>query len=114
VFLDRTGTVFMIDFGFSELAAEDLLLETDVAELLASSATVVGARRALDVARSVVGPEVLSTAGQRLVPSRLSGATRTTMKGLPGCLEELRAGAVAGADAVQLDRIEDEPADAAP
>ncbi len=39
VFLGADGELFLIDFGFSELAAEDLLLQTDVAELLASSAS---------------------------------------------------------------------------
>ena len=47
VFLDSEGSLFLIDFGFSELAAEDLLLQTDIAELLASSASVVGVERAL-------------------------------------------------------------------
>ena len=55
VFLGDDGQSWIIDFGFSELAASDLLLHTDVAELLASSTTVVGAERAIAVAESVVG-----------------------------------------------------------
>ena len=46
VFLDDSGQVWLIDFGFSEVAASDLLLATDVAELLASSSLCVGAERA--------------------------------------------------------------------
>src|SRR5690606_2873030 len=36
VFLGADGRIALIDFGFSELAASDLLLRTDIAELLAS------------------------------------------------------------------------------
>ena len=51
VFLDNSGQVWLIDFGFSEVAASDLLLATDVAELLASSSLCVGAARAVDSER---------------------------------------------------------------
>ncbi len=37
IFLDDDGQVWLIDFGFGEMTASDLLLATDVAELLASS-----------------------------------------------------------------------------
>ena len=37
IFLDDGGQVWLIDFGFGEVVASDLLLATDVAELLASS-----------------------------------------------------------------------------
>ena len=47
VFLDDGGDVWLIDFGFSEVAASDLLLATDVAELLASSSLCVGPERAI-------------------------------------------------------------------
>ena len=47
VFLDDDGEVWLIDFGFSEMAASDLLLATDVAELVASSSVYVGAERAV-------------------------------------------------------------------
>ena len=91
VFLADDGQAWIIDFGFSELAASDLLLNTDVAELLASSTTVVGAERAVAVARSVVGAEALAAARSRLRPGMLSGATRTAMKASPGLLDDLRA-----------------------
>ena len=42
VFVDDGGDVWLIDFGFSEVAASDLLLATDVAELVASSSACVG------------------------------------------------------------------------
>ena len=47
IFVDDAGEVWLIDFGFSEMAASDLLLATDVAELLASSSLYVGPERAV-------------------------------------------------------------------
>jgi hypothetical protein len=82
--------VWLIDFGFSELAASSLLLATDVAELVASSTLQVGPGRAVAVARAAVGPEVLGDALDRLRPWALSGATRTGMKERRGLLDDLR------------------------
>jgi len=92
VFLDDCDRAWIIDFGFSELAAADLLLDTDIAELLASSTTVVGVARAVDIATAAVGCDALAAARLRLHPSLLSGATRTAMKSAPGLLDELRTG----------------------
>jgi undecaprenyl-diphosphatase len=97
VFLDADGELFLIDFGFSELAAEELLLQTDIAELLASSTSVVGIERALAAAHRGVGAAAVQDAAERLVPSRLSGATRASMKSSPGLLEQLRDAASATA-----------------
>jgi undecaprenyl-diphosphatase len=90
VFLASDGTVWLIDFGFSELAASSLLLTTDVAELLASSTLQVGPARAVAVAREAVGPAVLGDAMERLHPWAFSGATRTGLKERHGLLDDLR------------------------
>ena len=60
VFVGDDGAVWLIDFGFSELAADDVLLDGDVAELLASTASVVGPERAVAAAVPVVGPEAVA------------------------------------------------------
>ena len=91
IFLDDSGEVWLIDFGFSELAASDLLLATDVAELLASSAVYVGAQRAAAACSETVDPEGLGKALERLHPWALSGATGTAHKERPALLPELRA-----------------------
>jgi glycosyltransferase 2 family protein len=91
IFLDEDGHVWIIDFGFSELAASDLLLATDLAELLASSSTRVGPERAVAAARRALDTTGLATAMPRLQPSMLSGATRTALKASPGALDDLRA-----------------------
>jgi len=90
IFLASDGEVWMIDFGFSELAASDLLLANDVAELVASSSVVVGPERATAHAAKVVDPDTLAFATKRLQPWALSGATRTALKQRPGLLDDLR------------------------
>ena len=69
VFLADDGDAWIIDFGFSELAASDHLLATDLAELLASSATKVGAERA--VAAGVAVGRCRSRSGRRSTASQL-------------------------------------------
>jgi undecaprenyl-diphosphatase len=91
LFLGADGEVWAIDFGFSELAARELLLATDVAELLASSSTRVGAGRAVATAVATVGPAAVRSGLDRLQLPMLSGATRTALKDAPGSLDALRA-----------------------
>jgi undecaprenyl-diphosphatase len=90
VFLGADGEAWMIDFGFSELAASDLLLANDVMELVASSSAVVGPERAAVHARASVDPATMAAARDRLHPWAMSGATRTAMKSNPGLMDELR------------------------
>jgi glycosyltransferase 2 family protein len=102
IFLDDDGEVWLIDFGFSEMAASDLLLANDVAELVASSSLPVGPQRAVAHAASTVDPGTLARALDRLHPWALSGATRTALKSRSGLLDELRsrmAEAIAAASA---------------
>ena len=90
IFLDEDGSVWLIDFGFSEMAASDLLLANDVAELIASSSIPVGPERAVANAVAAVDPATLARALDRLHPWALSGATRTALRSRPGSLDELR------------------------
>jgi glycosyltransferase 2 family protein len=91
IFRDDDGQIWLIDFGFSEMAASDLLLANDVAELTASSSLVVGADRAVRHAlRAVDDPARLRLAADRLHPWALAGATRTAHKGRPGLLDDVR------------------------
>ncbi len=90
LFFGDDGQVWMIDFGFSEMAATDLLLANDVAELVASSSVVVGAERAASQALATVDDATLRRAVGRLQPWALSGATRTALKAQPGLIDDLR------------------------
>jgi uncharacterized membrane protein YbhN (UPF0104 family) len=90
IFAAADGRLYLIDFGFAELAASPLLLATDLAELIASTAPVVGVQRAVDAAERAVGPDGLARAFLRLQPYALGGATRAALKE-SGLLEPLRA-----------------------
>ncbi len=90
VFVGADGVPSMIDFGFSEIAVPDEILDADVAQLLVSLAVVVGAERATVSAIDTLGPEAVGDALTRLQTKALSGATQTALKSHPGLLEELR------------------------
>ena len=90
IFLGADGEVWLIDFGFSEMAASDLLLANDVAELVASSSVVVGPRSAVSHAVGSVDAATLARALDRLHPWALSGATRSALKERRGLLPDLR------------------------
>lgn len=91
VFLADDGVIWFIDFGFSELAASDLLLDTDLAELVLSLSLKVGPERAVARARDGVGEEALRAARYRFEPGFLSGATRTALKERPELLAQVRS-----------------------
>ena len=90
VFLADDGEPWLIDFGFSEIAASESLLESDVAQLVAALAIAVGVERAVAPAMEVLGPDALSSCLGRLQPAALSGATQTELKAHKGLLDELR------------------------
>lgn len=90
VFIDVDGVPWLIDFGFSELAASEQLVGTDAAELLASTAALVGPRRAVAAAHRSTGYSELERTMQWLQPLALSSATRTAIGGPKG-LEPIRA-----------------------
>ena len=91
VFLAADGEVWMIDFGFSELAASDLLLATDLAELVTSLSLKVGPERAVALAEAAVGSDDLKAALPRFDPKFLSGATRTAIKENPQLIADVRS-----------------------
>lgn len=89
IFMDDDGEPWLIDFGFSELAASDQLLGTDVAELLSSTAAVVGVERAVRAAHVTTGVHELERALPWLQPMALSTATRVSVGGKKG-IEPIR------------------------
>ncbi len=107
VFLDDRGDVWMIDFGFSEVSADQVLLDTDVAELVMSTALKVGAARAVAAATDVVGTDAVCRSARRMQPLALSGATRSGLKESEGLydevLDEVRESC--GVDEIRFDRI---------
>ena len=90
VFLDSDGRPWLIDFGFAELAATDGQLRSDIAELIASTASVVGPERAVSNAIAVLGADPVADASSRIQPLALSGATRDSLKKQKGLDKEIR------------------------
>lgn len=84
ILLDADHQPWLIDFGFSELAADDQLIGTDVAELLASTAARVGPARAVAAAHVATDLDELEWAMPWLQPLALSTATRQAVGGDDG------------------------------
>ena len=110
VFVAADGAAWLIDFGFSEVAVDDGILDADVAQLLASFVVVAGAERAVRAAVDALGPEAVAGALPRLQLRALSGATQTALKDHKGLLDELqqevmRQCGLERADFAQLERL---------
>jgi undecaprenyl-diphosphatase len=107
IFLDGDHEPWIIDFGFSEIAASDSLLDSDVAELVASSSIKVGAERAVRNAIDVIGADAVAAAAPRMQPLALSGATRGALKGTDG-LQEVRdeVERQTGVEDIPMERLE--------
>ena len=103
VMLAPDGRPWLIDFGFAEIAATDQMLDTDVAELLSSTALKVGAQRAVDAAVAVLGPAAVASAAPRIQPLALSTATRKSLVAHKPLCDDLRkyAGEASGAGDVE-------------
>jgi undecaprenyl-diphosphatase len=90
VFVGDDAQPWMIDFGFSEVAVPDAVLDADVSQLLASMAVAIGARRAVSTAVDVLGTDAVADALPRVQRKALSGATQTSLKHQKGLLKELQ------------------------
>lgn len=106
VFIAADGNPWMIDFGFSELAASDTLLSADVAQMLASFAVVASPERTVECAVDVIGTDALAAALPRLQLPALSGATQSALKHQKGRLEALQNEV---AHRCNVDHVEYEP-----
>ena len=90
VFVAADHQPWLIDFGFSELAVPDDILDTDVAQLLASLVVVAGPERTVHVAIDTIGRDAVADALPRLQINALSGATQEALKKQKGLLESLQ------------------------
>ncbi len=104
------GSVAVLDFRWAELSADDQLLATDVAELLVSTAAVLGTERTVRAAVDVFAPEHLATALPVLQPLVLSASTRSAVSAdkqlLPALREALEAATgVEHYELMELDRL---------
>ena len=102
------GEPWLIDFGFSEVAVAQTILDADTAQLLASLAVIVGPERAVAVAVEVLGPDAVAGALPRLQNQALSSATQGALKEHDGLLAAVREEIVerTGAGDVELVELE--------
>ncbi|WP_328927520.1 flippase-like domain-containing protein [Streptomyces sp. NBC_00190] len=80
--VDRSGSVILTDLRGGEIAAGDLVLRMDIAQLLTTLGLRVGAERAVSSAVSVLGPDAVADCLPLLQPIALSRSTRATLRKL--------------------------------
>ncbi|MFG2625725.1 lysylphosphatidylglycerol synthase domain-containing protein [Streptomyces sp. NPDC048473] len=82
ILVDRSGKVFVTDLRGGEIAAGDLVLRMDVAQLLTTTGLRVGAERAVAGALKVLGPDAVADCLPLLQPIALSRSTRAALRRL--------------------------------
>lgn len=85
--VDRSGsgaanTITLTDLRGGEIAAGDVVLRMDIAQLLATLGLRVGAERSVASAVSVLGPDAVADCLPLLQPIALSRSTRATLRRL--------------------------------
>ncbi|MFI6879501.1 lysylphosphatidylglycerol synthase domain-containing protein [Streptomyces sp. NPDC050400] len=82
ILVDRSGTVILTDLRGGEIAAGDLVLRMDIAQLVTTMGLRVGAERAVASAVGVLGPDAVADCLPLLQPIALSRTTRATLRKL--------------------------------
>ena len=90
LFADPDGGPWIVNFGFSEVAADDQALAADIAQMLVSIGLTVGAQRSVDSALEALSTEALSVALPLLQPGALASATKAALRDHGDLLGELR------------------------
>ncbi|MGI5339912.1 flippase-like domain-containing protein [Streptomyces sp. CA-181903] len=80
--VDRSGNVVLTDLRGGEIAAGDLVLRMDVAQLLTTLGLRVGAERAVASAVAVLGPDAVADSLPLLQPIALTRDSRATLRRL--------------------------------
>jgi glycosyltransferase 2 family protein len=108
VIAGQDGQPVIADFSFSELSAARRQMDLDVAELLASLATVAGEDRAVSTGVKALGTEGVAPAVPLLQPLALSVGTRRAVKQQDGLLTRTRSAAAAasGLGTPELARVQ--------
>ncbi|WP_405998656.1 lysylphosphatidylglycerol synthase domain-containing protein [Streptomyces sp. NBC_00829] len=82
ILVDRSGKVILTDLRGGEIAAGDLVLRMDIAQLLTTVGLRAGAERAVATAVEVLGPDKIADCLPLLQPIALSRSTRATLRRL--------------------------------
>jgi len=103
VMVTQAGLPRIVDFSFSELDATQRQMDLDVAELLASLATLAGEDRAVAAAAGALGTQEVARSVPLLQPLALSTATRRTVARHDGLLARTRSAAAAASGQASQD-----------
>ncbi|HEY5886852.1 MAG TPA: hypothetical protein VIT24_03945 [Acidimicrobiales bacterium] len=108
VLVGADGAPTIIGLRWSQMAATDIRLAADVAELLVATAAVVGPERAVAAAAQTIPTDQLSEALPLIQPLALSPSTRRLVKDDKELVAVVReqVQATTGADAVELFPLE--------
>ncbi|WP_333771398.1 lysylphosphatidylglycerol synthase domain-containing protein [Streptomyces sp. IBSBF 2435] len=109
--VDRSGRVFLTDLRGGEIAAGDIVLRMDVAQLLTTMALRVGPERAVASAVAVLGPDAVASSLPLLQPIALSRATRAQLKQLARERAQREREAVLAASAAEKEAREKQRAE---
>ncbi|MFI7009153.1 lysylphosphatidylglycerol synthase domain-containing protein [Streptomyces sp. NPDC050145] len=82
ILVDRSGTVILTDLRGGEIAASDLVLRMDVAQMVTTLGLRVGAERAVASAVGILGPDTVADCLPLLQPIALTRSTRATLRRL--------------------------------
>ncbi|GAA3046256.1 lysylphosphatidylglycerol synthase domain-containing protein [Streptomyces olivoverticillatus] len=80
--VDRSGNVVLTDLRGGEIAAGDLVLRMDVAQLLVTLGLRVGAERAVATGVAILGPDAIADSLPLLQPLALTRTSRATLRQL--------------------------------
>jgi glycosyltransferase 2 family protein len=106
----RNSTVLLLDPGDGDIAASDLQVRLDLAQLTAAIALLVGPERSASLARQKLGQTVVTSLVPLLQPVVLHRSTRASLRRHKDVLPALRKGLVGtapepGPEVEQLERI---------
>ncbi|WP_418959009.1 lysylphosphatidylglycerol synthase transmembrane domain-containing protein [Streptomyces tritici] len=82
ILVDRSGKVILTDLSGGEIAAGDLVLRMDIAQLLTTLGLRVGAERVVAAAVEVLGPDAVADCLPLLQPIALTRSTRAELRRL--------------------------------
>ena len=104
------GTVMLLEPGDGDIAASDLQIRLDLAQLTAATALLVGPDRAASVARQKLSQAMLTSLVPLLQPVVLHRSTRASLRRRKDVLPALRRGLIGtapepGPEIEQLERI---------
>ncbi|MEV7238271.1 lysylphosphatidylglycerol synthase transmembrane domain-containing protein [Streptomyces sp. NPDC051020] len=108
ILVDRSGTVFVTDLRGGEIAAGDLVLRMDIAQLLTTTGLRVGAERAVAAALEVLDPDAVANCLPLLQPIALSRSTRAALRRLARERSQReREAVIAASDAAKLAKTQE-------